>query len=63
MSLRLAGDKTYGLIGSTRGVVQIALREPHGERVFPIGRPRNVAVSLDRPDDFIRAVEEQLAAG
>ena len=28
IGIRVAGDKTLGLVGSTRGVVQIAFREP-----------------------------------
>ena len=59
IGIRIASDKTLGLIGSTEGVVQIALREPTVPGVLFMRWPRNVAVSLDDPDGFIREVEQR----
>lgn len=60
--IRIAGDKTLGLVGSSRGVVQIALREPTVEGVLFMRRPRNIAVSLEDPAGFIAAVEFRLGS-
>ncbi len=63
VGIRIAEDKTLGLVGSTQGVVQIALKEPSAEGVMFMRHPRNVAVSLEDPGGFIAAVERRLAAG
>lgn len=60
VGIRIAGDKTLGLIGSTRGVVQIELKEPTVRGVLFMRHPRNIAVSLEDPVAFIRAVEQRL---
>lgn len=61
IGIRIAGDKTLGLVGSTAGVVQVALREPNVDGVMFMRHPRNIAVSLEDADGFIRAVEGRLA--
>jgi hypothetical protein len=61
IGIRIAGDKTLGLVGATTGVVQIALKAPSFEGVLFMRHPHNIAVSLDDPDGFVRAVEERLA--
>jgi hypothetical protein len=60
VGIRIAGDKTLGLVGATTGVVQIALNEPTVEGVRFMRRPRNIAVSLEDPEGFIHAVEGRL---
>ncbi|MBL8740672.1 MAG: hypothetical protein JNK04_06255 [Myxococcales bacterium] len=60
IGIRIAGDKTLGLIGSTQGVVQIALREPMDRGGLILRHPRNVAVSLDDPNTFMTALESRL---
>lgn len=60
IGIRIAADKTLGLIGSSDGVVQIALREPTVDGVLFLRRPRNIAVSLEDPEGFIAAVEARL---
>jgi hypothetical protein len=62
VGIRIAGDKTLGLIGATTGVVQIALYEPTVEGVLFMRRPQNIAVSLEDPEGFIRAVEARINA-
>jgi hypothetical protein len=57
IGIRIAGDKTLGLIGSTRGVVQIALKEPTVRGVLFMRHPRNIAVSFEDPAGFVKAVE------
>ena len=59
--IRVAGDKTLGLIGSTHGVVQIALKKPTVRGVLFMRHPRNIAVSLSRPREFIEAVKPRLS--
>lgn len=61
IGIRIASDKTLGLIGSTRGVVQIALRERTVDGLLFLRRPRNVAVSLEDPWGFIEAIERRRA--
>lgn len=63
IGIRIAGDKTLGLVGSSDGVVQIALREPTVPGVMFLRRPRNVAISFDDPAGFIAAVEQRLPQG
>lgn len=58
--IRIAGDKTLGLVGSSRGVVQIALKAPTVEGVLFMRRPRNIAVSLEDPTGFLAAIEPRL---
>jgi hypothetical protein len=60
IGIRIAGDKTLGLIGSTQGVVQIALREPTVRGVLFMRHPRNIAISLSQPQAFIDAVRARL---
>lgn len=60
IGIRVAGDKTLGLIGSTRGVVQIALKQPTVRGVLFMRHPRNVAVSFSDPTGFVEAVERRL---
>lgn len=60
VGIRIAGDKTLGLIGSTRGVVQISLREPTVDGVLFMRRPNHVAVSLAEPEVFLAALRERL---
>jgi hypothetical protein len=60
IGIRIAGDKTLGLVGSTKGVVQIALREPTVEGVLFMRHPRNIAVSFEDAQGFISAVEQRL---
>jgi hypothetical protein len=60
VGIRIAGDKTLGLIGSTQGVVQIALKAPTVKGVLFMRHPRNVAVSLAEPEAFIDAVQRRL---
>lgn len=62
LGVRVAGDKTLGLVGSTRGVVQIALRAPTVRGVLFMRAPRNIAVSLEEPASFIAAVRERIEA-
>lgn len=62
VGIRIAGDKTLGLVGATEGVVQIALKEPSSEGVLFLRHPRNVAVSLEDPAGFVAAVERRLRA-
>lgn len=59
IGIRIAGDKTLGLIGSSRGVVQIALKQPTVSGVLFMRHPRNIAVSLSEPAAFIAAVERR----
>jgi hypothetical protein len=59
IGIRVAGDKTLGLIGSTRGVIQIALKEPTVRGVLFMRHPRNVAVSFEDPAGFVKAVERR----
>lgn len=61
VGIRIADDKTLGLIGSSDGVVQIALREPTVEGSLFLRRPRNIAISLEDPDAFIEAVRARQA--
>jgi hypothetical protein len=61
IGIRIAGDKTLGLIGSTQGVVQIALHEPTVRGVLFMRHPQNVAVSLEDPQAFIQEIERRLA--
>ena len=61
IGIRIAGDKTLGLVGSTTGVVQIALKAPSVEGVLFMRHPHNIAVSLEDPDGFVQAVEARLA--
>lgn len=60
IGIRIAPDKTLGLIGSTQGVVQIALKEPTVKGVLFMRHPRNIAVSLSDPAAFIAAVEKRM---
>jgi hypothetical protein len=60
IGIRIAGDKTLGLVGSTHGVVQIALREPTVRGVLFMRHPRNVAISLDDPQAFIEEVQRRI---
>lgn len=62
IGIRIAGDKTLGLIGSTQGVVQIALKEPTVRGVLFMRHPRNIAVSLSKPDEFIDAVQQRIGS-
>jgi hypothetical protein len=62
VGIRIAGDRTLGLIGSTRGVVQIALKAPTVRGVLFMRHPRNVAVSLEEPMAFIEAVRLRMPA-
>lgn len=60
IGIRVAGDKTLGLVGSTQGVVQIALKTPMDRGGLFLRNPRNVAVSLEDPNGFMSAVEDRL---
>ena len=60
IGIRIAGDKTLGLVGSTSGVVQIALRAPTVRGVLFMRAPRNIALSLEDPAGFLHAVGERL---
>ena len=60
VGIKIAGDKTLGLIGSRQGVVQIALREPTVRGVLFMRWPRNIAVSMQDPNGFIQAVQARL---
>lgn len=60
IGIRVARAKTLGLVGSTSGVVQIALKAPSREGVLFMRHPLNIAVSLDDSDGFIRALEARL---
>jgi hypothetical protein len=62
IGIRVASDKTLGLIGSTRGVVQIALKEPSVRGVLFMRYPKNIAVSFADPTGFIAAVERRVSA-
>jgi hypothetical protein len=63
VGIKIAGDKTLGLIGSRQGVVQIALKEPTVRGVLFMRWPRNIAVSMGDPNGFIEAVQERLPMG
>ncbi|MCB9600685.1 MAG: hypothetical protein H6722_07620 [Sandaracinus sp.] len=58
--IRIAGDKTLGLVGSSTGVVEIALDAPTVEGVLFMRHPRNVAVSLVLPEAFEEALQRRL---
>jgi len=60
IGIRIAGDATLGLIGSSSGVVQIALKQPNEEGGMFLRHPRNIAVSLRDPSGFMSAVEARL---
>lgn len=60
VGIRIAGDKTLGLIGSTAGVVQIAVQPGSVKGVMFMREPRNVAVSLEDPNGFMAALEARL---
>lgn len=51
-----------GLIGSTRGVVDVRLRSPRWMRLFlmPVRRDR-IYVSLEHPNDFVDELRARLA--
>jgi hypothetical protein len=56
---RAWGD-TVGLIGSTQGVVDVQLRTPRWAWLAVIPwRFTRIAVSLQDPDDFIRAMSDE----
>ena len=60
IGMRIAPDRTLGLIGSTKGVVVMQLQQ---ERVFKVPfkmRFRHLAVSLEDPDAFMTALRERL---
>ncbi len=58
--IRIASDKTLGLVGSGHGVVQISLREPTVNGVLFMRHPKHVAVSLTDPAAFIAAVTARM---
>lgn len=60
IGIRIAGDKTLGLVGSTEGVVTLALKSPTVRGVLFMRHPRNIAVSLEDPDGFMRAVRARM---
>lgn len=60
VGIRVASDRTLGLIGSTQGVVQITLKAPTVKGVLFMRHPRNIAVSLSEPAAFIEAVSARL---
>lgn len=60
LGIRIDRDATLGLVGSTRGVVNLALKEPTVEGVLFMRHPRNVAVSLEDPEGFVRAVRARM---
>lgn len=60
VGIRIAGDKTLGLVGSTQGVVQIAVRPGSVRGGLFLREPRNVAVSLEDPNGFMAALEQRL---
>jgi hypothetical protein len=60
VGIRIAGDKTFGLIGSTQGVVQIAVRPGSVRGGLFLREPRNIAVSLEDPNGFMTALEARL---
>jgi hypothetical protein len=62
VGIRIDSNKTLGLIGSTSGVVNIALKEPTVNGVLFMRHPRNIAVSLSDPAGFIAAVERRTQA-
>lgn len=62
VGLRIASDKTLGLIGSTRGVVQIAVKPGTVKGLLFLREPNNVAVSLEDPVGFIEAVQQRVPA-
>jgi hypothetical protein len=62
IGIRIASNKTLGLIGSTRGVVNIALKEPTVNGVLFMRHPRNIAVSFSDPAGFVAAVERRIQA-
>jgi hypothetical protein len=62
IGVRIAGDKTLGLIGSTEGVVQIALHGPTVRGVLFLRHPRNIAVSLEDSASFVDALGARLRA-
>jgi hypothetical protein len=62
---RVAGDATstsLGLVGATSGVVQISLHEPTVDGVIFMRHPRNIEVSLEDPEGFIRTIEPSNAS-
>jgi hypothetical protein len=61
IGIRIAGDRTLGLIGSTRGVVQIALEQPTVRGVLFMRHPRNIAISFSKPRELIEAVQRRLS--
>ena len=60
IGIRIAGDKTLGLVGSTKGVVQIALHRPTVRGVLFMRHPRNIAISLEDPDGFLAALRDRV---
>jgi hypothetical protein len=60
IGIRIAGDKTLGLVGSTQGVVNIAVQAPNVRGVLFMREPRNVAVSLEDPNRFMGALADRL---
>lgn len=60
IGIRVASDKTLGLIGSRRGVVQITLKAPTVRGVLFMRHPRNLAISMAEPERFIEAVRARL---
>ncbi len=62
IGIRIAPDKTLGLVGSTHGVVQIALKQPTVKGVLFMRHPRNIALSFSQPAEFVAAVRQRLPA-
>ena len=55
--------RTFGLIGSQKGIVQVTLREPRRVWVtFIPFKARHIVVSLEDPDAFIADLKEKIAA-
>jgi hypothetical protein len=61
IGIRIAGNETLGLIGSTQGVVQVALKEPSVRGVLFMRHPKHIAISLSEPRRFIEAVQQRLS--
>jgi|JRYL01.1.fsa_nt_gb hypothetical protein len=60
IGIRIAGDKTLGLVGSTKGVVQLSFREPTVDGVLFMRRPNHLAVSLEDPEGFLAELQKRL---
>jgi len=55
--VRWYGPRHWGLIGSTEGVVELAIEPPTRVRMVLPVRVRRLAVSVDDPDELLRLLD------